>query len=155
MPWGIGWAEPVPWPAMSGKGARMDYLRSGTQSDNLNFFDPTRPEFTPNAVYYAFRDAFDPMPPLREVMDPEVIVTVPAGGRTDLSVWVVGSSLACPQGVLPDKEGRAWFHLPAAGDYTALYDTGSTVLKADFHAETQPLKQPPGFDYIQRVSVGQ
>lgn len=143
-----GWVAPA-WPSMSGRGRRVDKLRIGSQAENLNFWDSTRVEFTPNAVSFAFRDAFDPMPPLPKTAAPEVIVTVPPGSK-EHPVWVEGPALKFPEGILPDAEGRAWFQLPSPGPYKFTGPDGRT---ATVNVGEMPLRQKPGFHEIQRLDL--
>lgn len=142
------WVKPA-WPALSGRGRKVFSLRAGSQAENLNFWDAARVEYTPNDVYYAFKEAFDPMPSLPSTMSPEVIVTVsPADGTTP--IWMEGPAMNCPEGVIPDAEGRAWFHLPQTGEYrfTGLGSKSITIQAKEFS-----LQQKPGFEYIQNVDL--
>ena len=140
------WVKPV-WPALSGRGRRVESLRAGSQAENLNFWDPKRVEYTPNAVYTAFKDIFDPMPSLMASMTPELIVTSSAwDGRSP--VWMEGPGMACPEGVMPDADGRAWFHPPKEGEYTFTGPDGATTT---VKAVGFPLTQQPGYGYIQKI----
>jgi hypothetical protein len=152
LPHAFYFETPVQWPAQSGKGVKIRTMLTGTQFDNINFFDPTRKEFTPNGVYFAFKRAFTPMPPLRPVISPEVIATVDPK-QAGLPVFAVQEGNPLLMGVLPDPDGKAWFELPSPGDYefSRIDQPGMKTLK--FTATEKPLAQPPGFGYIDRIDL--
>lgn len=139
------------WPSMSGRGVKISHLHTGSQADNINFFDKSRKEFTPNKVYDAFKRAFMPMPPVRQLMNPEVIVDVNNMGNDIYPVWAVQKNNPVLFGVLPDEQGKAWFELPLAGDYSFIYFDGSQIKSYDLRAEYKSIQQPPGFEYIEHV----
>jgi hypothetical protein len=152
LPGGRGVSIPITWPALSGKGVKVIYNYTGTQADNINFFDPTRKEFTPNEVYFAFKRAFTPMPPLRPVINPEVIVTVNKEEQL-LPVWAVSPKIPILIGTMPDTEGKAWFELPADGDYTFTVIDRTHLKEKPFKATCKPLAQPPGFNYVDKLDL--
>ncbi len=142
----------VAWPALSGKGNKIDTAMIGTFADNLNFFDPTRKEVTLNDVYFAFQRAFTPMPPLRPLMYPEVIVAVNKNEQTQ-PVWATGGNISALMGVMPDAEGKAWFELPVDGDYTFSAFNADQLKALPFKATYKPLAQPPGFGYVDKLDL--
>ncbi len=153
LPYYVNYETKVDWPALSGNGMRIDTTLAGTQADNINWFDPTRVEATPNDVYYAFQRAFDPMPPLRQFISPEAIVTKPKG-QADYPVWSQKQGETALVGVLPDAEGRAWFEFPSAGAYRLMRAEASGFASKDHAAKLKPLKQKPGYGYIDRIRLG-
>ncbi len=152
LPEAVGAEIPIPWPAMSGKGVRVRNNYTGTQADNINFFDPTRKEFTPNDVYFAFKRAYTPIPPLRPVINPEIIVTVPSKNPM-VPVWATREDSSCLLGVIPDTNGKAWFELAWPGTVT-FHDPNPIAPKTKtVKAVYKPLAQPPGFGYIDQVDL--
>ncbi len=150
LPGAVNAEIPITWPALSGKGVRVKINLTGTQADNLNFFDPARKEFTPNDVYFAFKRAFNPMPPVRPVLSPEVIVTVdPKQAGYPLFAAQEGNPIL--MGVLPDADGKAWFELPTPGNYEFSRIDQAGMKTTKFTATEKPLTQPPGFGYIDRI----
>jgi hypothetical protein len=152
LPGAMGASIPITWPAMSGKGVRIKNNVTGTQADNINFFDPGRKEFTPNDVYFAFKRAFTPMPPLRPTINPEVIVSVPAANPM-FPVLAAHEGLPCLFGVIPDDNRKAWFELPDAGNFTFYFPAPGSLKTAIFKATYKPLIQPPGFGYIDQLKL--
>ncbi len=134
------------WPALSGRGRRVQSLRAGSQAENLNFWDSKRVEYTPNNVYFVFKESFYKMPSLKKTMTPEVIVTTT---NKKLPVWMEGPGMTCPEAVLPDTSGRAWFHLPSTGEYKFTSNTQTKSVKA----KNFPLNQQPGYNYIQNIRM--
>lgn len=79
-----------------------------------------------------------------------------AGGKAigeGVPVWITGANLPAPLACMPDKQGRAWFHLPAAGQYTAHYSSPTGTTHAKFRATRPKLNQKPGFAYIQQIKL--
>jgi hypothetical protein len=142
----------VLWPALSGKGNKIDTAMVGTFADNINFFDPTRKEVTLNELYFAFKRAFTPMPPLRPVISPEVIATVDPK-QDGLPVFAACEGSPLFMGVLPDTDGKAWFELPAPGNYEFSRIDQAGIKTIKFTAMEKPLLQPPGFGYIDRIDL--
>ena len=54
---------------------------------------------------------------------------------------------------MPDSAGRAWFVLPHAGRYVFSHGDGVELRSRDFDAVEKPLRQPPGFAYIDEVDL--
>ncbi len=152
MPHGTCAPIPIPWPAKSGKGVKVIDNWTGTQGDNLNFFDPKRVEITPNDVYFAFKRAFNPMPPVKSVMAPEVIVTVDPK-QTGLPVFATQEGNPVLMGILPDTDGKAWFELSAPGVYEFSRIDKAGLKTVKFTATEKPLAQPPGFGYIDWIDL--
>jgi len=152
MPHARGTMVPITWPAFSGKGVKMKQTYTGSQGDNINFWEPTRKEYTPNAVHGAFKRAFTPMPPVKATMIPEVIVTVkPENAAYPVLVKRDGDSTL--MGVLPDKDGKAWFELPADGPYTFVVINENAVKQVDRVMNGKPVAQPPGYGYIEQIDM--
>jgi hypothetical protein len=133
---------------MSGKGIKLPATVSGTQADNINFFDPTRKEFTPNAVYDAFKRAFTPMPSIKSTLTPEVIVTV-AKEANSIPVLAIRKGDSTLVGILPDPGNKAWFVLPSAGGYIFTHNNRTVV----WDAKEKPSTQPPGFGCIDQLDL--
>jgi hypothetical protein len=152
LPHAVDVGIPVPWPAQSGKGVKVSELLTGTQAESLNFFDPTRKEFTPNDSYFGIKRGFNPMPPLRQTMAPEVIVTIdPKQARLPVFATCEGNPLL--MGVLPDADGKAWFELSSPGVYEFSRIDNAGLKTVKFTAAEKPLAQPPGFGYIDRIDL--
>ena len=94
------------------------------------------------------------MPPLRQTRFPEVIVTV-ARGLGDRPVFALRDDDPTALGVLPDPAGKAWFELPVAERYTLAYPSDGGTREVAFDARYKPLRQKPGYDYIDRVTLGE
>jgi hypothetical protein len=150
LPHSRGATIDIPWPAHSGRGVRVPWLYTGTQAGNINFFDPSRVEFTPNDVYDAFKNAFLPMPPIEGTLGGEIIVTAPTENAV-WPIWATRPNDAALLGVLPDAKGRAWFVLNDIGPVTFTADERSATVEL----KNKPILQPPGFDAIDRLDLTQ
>ena len=106
----------------------------------------------------AFREAFEPMPPLPDRIPPGLLVLVQRNDAPVPHANVFLSPLEAqntsPIGVRADVKGTAWFWLKEPGRYRveACSDDGA-VARAEVAAAELPLDAPPGYDYLQRVVV--
>lgn len=143
------WA-PIPWPSQSGPGMKLPAANIDVGSyghKTVNWFDPTAPSHVRNAVNDAYREALLPMPPLAAPANGECIVELGAesGGK-----WVTaqGEGTDPATGVVADRNGRAWFVLPAAGRYTFACEGQS--MAADVPSR-RTYAAKPGFAEIARL----
>jgi hypothetical protein len=133
----------VQWPAYSGKGRKTSSVKldSCVHGDlMINWFDSSKPSHIRNVVNDAYRETLIPQAPLKASEEGEcIILTAPHG-----VVWSTAGDGTC-YGVQADKDGKAWFQLPGAGDY--IFE--SNGIKKTFNVpsrESYALK--PGFDNI-------
>ncbi len=150
--------DQIPWPSLSGPDVKVESFACGTQCDNINWFDPNRPEVTMNPVWDAFRQAFNPMPPLQPTKAPELIVTVldQTGNPCDGAIVVLtpaGGQSANPSGVLTDPAGTAWFVLAEPGPYRVEACFRGQTVAAEVATRETPLAAKPGYDDIDRCQL--
>lgn len=152
------WVSPMLWPSLSGKGIKAERMPISNYTALINWFDPTRPESTPNEVYYAIQEAFRPMPPLNDKKVPEVIVKVEQGNQplAGINVFLIPreNQSTNPIGVMTDKNGTAWFILKEPGKYEIYAQGyGKKTEKIIINAPLTVLSSLPGYDYIQKVEL--
>jgi len=154
----------ISWPSLSGRGQRRQnlYLRGHKKTfpefRHPNWCDPTKPvwrgQWSEEAGYRAVAEKAGVTPGIASERVPEVIVTLTRAGKPVAHEYVyvlpqAGQS-ANPVGVMTDAAGTAWFVLPEPGKYRAV----SGDLETTFDTSRQPLKQAPGYHYIQQVRLG-
>jgi hypothetical protein len=162
-PWAdakFGASVPVTWPSWSGPGTKVSSVRTVPNYAYLiNWFDPARPEYTPNAMNDAFRDSFEPMPPLPETIPPGLLVTVKQNGKivpfANVFAVPLDAQNTSAVGVRADSKGTAWIWLKEPGRYRLDARTSDgNVIRQEIRARRRPLDAPPGYDYLQRVQLG-
>ncbi len=158
-PWGIPGATPeevkrdipwrqIAWPALSGKGMRpiaasVSIASCGDKA--INWFDPARASHVRNAVNDAYRDTLLPQPPLATAADAECIIET----RSGATVWSV-SKAGERQGVIADRNGKAWFQFDAPGVYR--FSAGER--EAEFEVPSRaPYAARPGFDKVAHFNL--
>jgi len=87
-------------------------------------------------------------PPVKSTMPPELIVTVDKK-TNNLPVLAVRKGDSTLMGVLPDTDSKAWFVLPAAGEYTFTHNNQTTTMNLKEVSSTQP----PGYGYIDQLNL--
>jgi len=111
---------PIPWPALSGPGAKPPEL-THLAAQSINWFDPSHPVYRPTVVHQALQETWRPMPPLHRYTAPELLVEVIAEGQplSGASIFAIplDGQATHPLGVWADEEGKAWFVLPEEGRY--------------------------------------
>jgi len=147
----------IPWPSLSGSGIKPStYQIYPKESVEINFFDPQRPLFTPNKVFYAIRDAFDKIPQNYESA-PEVIVKVidadnPVPGALVFAEPIEGQhnpDLA----VKADGKGTAWLILKEPGRYRLHAQFGTKHGETIVFLSSLDVRKLPGFSHIPRVKI--
>lgn len=153
--------EKISWPAMSGYGARARVAEFGLKRNfaKINWFDPSKPLFTPSVFYGYVKQVWANTPYAPKVdgklqLSPEVIIdtgvsgswvtAVPEQNASDPSVLVLQS----------DADGKAWFTLPESGTYTFLWEDNGMVMKTS--KEFDWGRQVPlvaGYGYIPVVEM--
>jgi len=116
----------VTWPALSGRGARVQRMSVCCFSYNtINWFDPERPEYVDNEIDEVFKECLRPVPPPPTTFPPQLIVELKIDGRPASGEYIY---LKVPKeiplyitGVKADKDGRAWFLAPEEGRYEVFF----------------------------------
>ncbi len=148
----------VPWPSLSGTGGwRNEKICQVWYMGNINYFDPARPVCTPTKAFYAYKEAFRPMPLGPIVRPPELIVQVRSQGKPVAGVNVFvgpksGESLSV-SGVRADGDGKAWFVLSEPGTYEISLDVNGKTIQKEVQLTTSILNDQAGFDYITQVQI--
>jgi hypothetical protein len=148
----------VPWPSLSGTGGwRNEKICQVWYMGNINYFDPARPVCTPTKAFYAYKEAFRPMPLGPIVRPPELIVGVRSQGKpvSGVNVFVSpksGESLSLT-GVRADADGKAWFILSEPGTYNISLEVNGKTIQKEVQLATSILNDQAGFDYIAQVQI--
>lgn len=138
---------PVPWPSMSGRGMRPEFLSNsltGFGFRGINCFFREYPVCVRNAVNRAYRETLIPQPPLADpgiaeaivVTEPDGIVftTLPDGSR---------------YGIVADAAGKAYFHLDA-GRYR--FESNGLNREVELKSK-QDYAAKPGFEEIPTINL--
>lgn len=142
---------PVEWPAFSGSGgirAEKVWLDRMTMRHSVNFFDPSRPAYTPSSVGEAYRSVFKPVPGTEVRRSPELLVEVRSGGEpfSGVNVWAEGPEFS-RRAVKADAKGRAWFFFDRPGVCTVSVEAAGKVLRREIELGCTPLGGP-GWAYL-------
>ncbi|MDP0498311.1 MAG: glycoside hydrolase family 2 TIM barrel-domain containing protein [Verrucomicrobiota bacterium JB024] len=166
-PWDIPFgASPqtvaVTWPAQSGFGSRPEQMTTFVRRPNcrINWYDPTLPLFTPSPFYDDVVDVWadTPYAPWTQghyQLSPEVIVATGTPGAwvtaTPTSAFADWEALT----LQADSEGRAWFTLPFASDYTLTWtNADGNPRQLDYQAQYRHnVSLEPGYAYIPVISL--
>jgi hypothetical protein len=154
----------ISWPSLSGVGQRRTNLfvrghkKTFPQYRHPNWCDQTKPvwdgEWEQEAGYRAVAKEVGVAPEPASQRVPEVIVTVTRDGTPVANQYVylipAGGQSTNPIGVMTDADGKAWFVLQEPGRYRTVCGD----LETGFQVSMQPVKQDPGYEYIQEVAVG-
>jgi len=134
----------LPWPACSGTGMKDIAVNVAFArvfgNCAINWFDPRYPTHIRNAVNEAYKETLLPQPPLREPDEGECIIV----GKPFADIWSVAAD-GIRYGVRADKNGKAWFQLPTAGQYTFEADGIKKVIDVP---SRKSYAAKPGFDQI-------
>jgi len=156
-------AIPVPYPALSGPGMKVaDYWLSRMFGHCFNYFDPTLPIYFPNVTFGHLKRAFHEVDgqatgPLAGRRMAEVVVAVfdphgrPLPGTV---VWLTprAGQNGGRQGVLADRQGKAWFVVTEEGAY-ALGAEG-TPLAREITVTFPALTKAAGYGHLQWETLG-
>jgi len=150
----VGAKVPITWPSLSGPGIKCEELVTGTGNRSvINWFDATRPAFTPNRTYSALAEHWDHMPPLESRRVPELIVTVTRDGKPVSGVPVLARPLAegmpAPRGTVTDPQGTAWLVFQQAGSY----EVTAQGVRRTVEAPWLDTDAKPGYDDIPRLEL--
>jgi len=151
---------PVLWPSLSGPGTKVERTPVGRNyfySALINWFDPNRPEWTPNLLAQVFRDRLRPMPPAPENGPAQVLVTVRVNGQpaphANVFLRPLDDQPTDVVGVRADALGTAWFPFLPPGRYRAEAQVETDWRPTEFEAPPVPFEVPPGYGHLTRVEL--
>jgi len=147
----------VPWPSLSGPDPKIAIYTDWIPWDNLNWFDTTRPVFTPTHVFNRVRDAYrqingGDLPALPNTRNPELIVTLRYKSKPlpEAVVYLIpaDSQPVLPVGVRTDAEGKAWFQADTPGRYNLEYRGNSQVQTLAIDLPRGAFDGKPGYHHV-------